>query len=156
MRLACRRETSADYNARMESAPIACTIKKPVDLNVSFDYGTGGEGTTIKIFSYTIPFTPVGQTVHVGYITTTSNYASSSSEGVYGSSFSLAADDHAVEGSYEMCSYPASCVLSSVPAGTSVIRISWKTVIEHKAGANNNTNWLYLDNVFVTVNQNQE
>lgn len=153
VRLACRRETSADYDARMESAPIACTIKKPVDLKVTFDYGTGGNGTTIKIFGYTIPFTPVGQTVHVGYITTTSNYASSSTEGVYKYNFSINADNHAVEGSYDMCSLPASCVLYSVPAGTSVIRISWRTVIEHKAGANNNTDWLYVDNVFVSVNK---
>lgn len=153
VRLACRRETSADYDARMESAPIACTIKKPVDLKVTFDYGTGGEGTTIKIFGYTIPFTPVGQTVHVGYITTTSNYASGSTSGVYNYNFSINADSHAVEGSYDMCSLPASCVLHSVPAGTSVIRISWRTVIEHMAGANNNTDWLYVDNVFVSVNK---
>ena len=51
-----------------------------------------------------------------------------------------------------MCSLPASCVLYSVPAGKSVIRISWRTVIEHMAGVNNNTDWLYIDNVFVSVN----
>lgn len=144
VRLACRRETSADYDARMDSAPLACTIKKAVNLKLSFDYGSGG--AYIMILGKA-----VGQTVKVGYITTLTNYKSGDTNGTYPHSFFIDKSACDGEGGYEMASTPYSCILS-IPAGTSPVRISWRTVIEHMAGINNNTNWLYLDNVSVTVN----
>ncbi len=154
VRLACRRETSADYDARMESAPLACTIKKAVDLKLSFDYGCGGMGSYIELLGKKITISdPVGQTVKVGYITSTDNYASNSTTGTYEHSFHIDAQEHAVEGGYENISQTKTLVLHAVPAGTSVIRISWRTVIDHKAGTHNNTDWLYMDNVSVSVNR---
>ena len=143
VRIACRRETSADYDARMESAPLACKIKKAVTLRVSFDYGSGGSYTTLIGKA-------VGQTVYVGYITTTSNYKSNSTEGTYPLSFHIdAADCDGNDGGYSSTSNSYSKTFSA-PV-TDILRISWRTEIDHKAGTNNNTDWLYVDNVKVVV-----
>ena len=143
VRIACRRETSADYDARMESAPLACKIKKAVTLRVTFDYGSGGSYTTLIGKA-------VGQTVYVGYITTTSNYKSNSTEGTYPLSFHIdAADCDGNDGGYSSTSNSYNKTFTA-PV-TDILRISWRTAVDHKAGTNNNTDWLYVDNVKVVV-----
>ena len=143
VRIACRRETSVDYDARMDSAPLACKIKKAVTLRVSFDYGSGGNYTMLIGKA-------VGQTVKIGYITTTTNYKSNSTEGTFPFSFHIDAGDcDGNDGGYSSTSNSYSNTMSA-PV-TNILRISWRTEIDHKAGTHNNTNWLYIDNVKVVV-----
>ena len=143
VRIACRRETSADYDARMESAPLSCKIKKAVTLRVTFDYGSGGSYTTLFGSAN-------GQTVYVGYITTTSNYQSNSTAGTYPLSFHIDASDcDGNDGGYSSTSNSYNKTFTA-PV-TDILRISWRTAVDHKAGANNNTDWLYVDNVKVVV-----
>ncbi len=143
VRLACRRETSWEYDARMESAPLNCKIKKAVTLRVTFDYGSGGSYTTLLGSAN-------GQTVYVGYITTTSNYKSNSTEGTYPLSFHIdAADCDGNDGGYSSTSNSYNKTFTA-PV-TDILRISWRTAVDHKAGTNNNTDWLYVDNVKVVV-----
>lgn len=148
VRIACRREgglwVSAEYDARMESAPLSCKIKKAVKLKLTFDYGSGGSYTTLL-------GGPIGQTVKVGYITTTGNYKSNSTEGTYPHSFYIGSSDCDGEGGYAATSNSKTFVISA-PV-TNILRISWRTVIDTKSDfGSSNTNWLYLDNVSVTVN----
>lgn len=148
VRLACRREgglwVSAEYDSRMESAPLACKIKKAVKLKLNFDYGSGG--------SYTMMLgSALGQTIHVGYITTTSNYKSNSTSGTYPHSFKINASECDGEGGYSATSKSKSLVISA-PV-TDILRISWRSVIDEKSDfGSSNTDWFYLDNVSVTVN----
>lgn len=147
VRLACRRETSARYPARMDSAPLNGYIKKPVDLKLTFDYGTGGHSSEL----FGLQLANVGFTCHMGYVTSDTEYASGASDGVFSQSFYVSSDDTATDGSYENLSKSASYVLPSVESGHSVVRISWRTVIDNLAGTHNTTDWLYLDNVKVVV-----
>ncbi|MBP5539392.1 MAG: hypothetical protein J6X69_06155 [Bacteroidales bacterium] len=149
VRIACRREgglwVSAEYDARMESAPLACKIKKAVNLKLTFDYGSGGRYTTVL-------GGPIGQTVKVGYITTTTNYKSNSTSGTYPHSFYISSSDCDGEGGYAATSNSKTFVISA-PV-TNILRISWRTEIDSKSDfGSTNTNWLYLDNVSVTVNK---
>ncbi len=150
VRLACRRETSANYDARMDSAPLSAKIKKQVNLKVTFDYGSGGKGTEVAGIQLG---GPVGQTCYVGYVTSESKFNSGATDGSFEYSFYIDKNETSVEGSYDNLAHSAFYVLHNVPANQSVVRISWRTVIDYKAGTHNNTDWLYLDNVSVTVNK---
>lgn len=143
IRLACRRETSARYDARADSAPLNGRLKKSANLSVEFDYGASNQYSTGLISN-----PDVGQTFYVGYITTTKNYASDKKDGTFPTSQYV----HEYSGSYDSTPKHYSTVLPDV-AVTDVIRISWRTMSEYNAGLSNTTNWLYIDNVKVKISK---
>ncbi len=135
IRIACRRETGlANYPARADS-PFLTGLKdgKIVDLDVSYDYSMNREGTP-----------KIAQTVYFGYITTSKNLKSGDDTGTFPSSF----DINETTGSYTNINHTANATLSEVGAP---LRLSWRTVPETNWGANNNTCWLYLDNIKVKI-----
>ena len=144
VRLACRRETSADYDARMDSAPLRGVIKSPVNISVSFDYGADNQYGGIAI----ITDGNVGQTCHIGYVTSSTAYSSKSTTGTFESENSFYVKEYT--GTYTDTPNDYTAVLHAVPAGD-LHRITWRTVVEHQAGTTNTTAWLYLDNVRVSI-----
>lgn len=140
VRLAARRETSVRYHSRMDSAPLA-RIKSPVNVMVSFDYGMGENHGGIMSSQY-------GMDVYVGYVTSTQKYDNGSTTGTFNYSFNI----NETSGSYTNMTSHADVKINNMPAGTQN-RISWRAEVENHAGANNNTDWLYLDNVKVRVAQ---
>ncbi len=147
VRLACRRETGlwveALYDSRMESAPIA-TIKSPVSLKVSFDYGGNGNGLSDSDI--------LGQTISLGYVTSTDKYSSGATDGTFEGSptIHISASEYGTDWTTP---YHGAVTVPSVPAGNTV-RISWKSHMDSKpALAGNSTSWFYLDNVKVQVAQ---
>ena len=139
IRIACRRETSARYGARVDSKPIIA-LKKSADIDVTFDYGMNNE-----FLKGLISNPDVGQTFYVGYVTSTSGYKSGDETGTYGAGTYM----HDKTGSYDSTPYNDTFTIEDVPTG--VVRISWRTVIEHNSGLTNTTCWLYIDNVKVQI-----
>ena len=142
VRIACRRETSSDYDARVDSAPIVA-LKKACDIKVSYDYGINNKYGGIAI----IADGNVGQTVYVGYVTDTQGYKSGSEAGTFEDDNSFYAKEYT--GSYTSTPNSDVRIIHSAPAGT--VRITWRSVIEHRAGTTNCTCWFYLDNVRVQI-----
>ena len=135
IRIACRRETGlANYPARADS-PFLTGLKdgKNVSLDVSYDYSMNREGTP-----------KIAQTVYFGYITTGNNLKSGDATGTFPSSF----DINETTGSYTNIDHTANVTLTDVGAP---MRLSWRTVPETNWGANNNTCWLYIDNIKVKI-----
>lgn len=141
IRIACRRETSANYPARADSAPIIA-LKKTANISVTFDYGMNNQYGGIYI-------TPpdYGQTYHVGYVTSSSAYGSGDDTGVFESANSKFV--HEKGGSYDSTPNNETYILHNVPAG--LVRITWRTTPQSKAGMDNTTCWLYIDNVKVQI-----
>lgn len=139
IRIACRRETSANYSARVDSAPVA-NLKPGASVRVSvcFDYGMnrqdGGLGTA-----------DIGQTCYLGYVKEDTAFKSDNETGTFVSSFYIkektAGYDYIphTDGSY---------AFDGCDENT---RFTWRTVPESKAGMNNNTCWLYLDNIRASI-----
>lgn len=142
IRIAGRRETSARYAARADSAPLP-TIKSRVNLEVSFTYGTNNQYGGLGSGDY-------GSYTYVGYVTSTNAYSSSDTTGNFESSNVI--NTNAKDGSYDATPNSASFTLTNVAPGTSV-RISWRNEVESHAGANNTTTWFYIDNIKVRVKQ---
>ena len=141
IRIACRRETSANYSARVDSAPIIA-LKKSANVSVTFDYGMNNQ------YSDGLLSNPdVGQTFYVGYVTSTKAYKSEDSDGTFEDKNSYYFNEKT--GSFDSTPNNDTYVLSNVPTGT--VRISWRTVIEYNAGLTNTTCWLYIDNVKVQI-----
>lgn len=155
-RIAARRETSADYPARMDSAPLsAIKSGKSVDIVVTYNYGAAQQvgGLSSK---------RLGQTILQGYVTTQGKINSPGSiysllggsqdfskiDGVYDESnyISISSDENS--GSYTNLPYTSTYSLSSIG---NTARLSWASVVNHATGANNNTNWFYIDNVRVQI-----
>lgn len=141
IRIACRREMSTSYPARVDSAPMSGL--KPgtaVDITVTFDYGMdrrdGGIGTA-----------DVGQYVYLGYVTSNTAYKSGDGTGEF------VADFYIKEKGASYTNIPHKDYSFTIQACTPSTRITWRTVREHKTGANNNTFWLYIDNVRVQIKQ---
>lgn len=141
IRIACRRETSVGYSARVDSAPMSGL--KPgtaVDITVTFDYGMdrrdGGLGTA-----------DVGQYVYLGYVTSNTAYTSGDDTGEF------VADFYIKEKGASYTNIPHKDYSFTIQACTLSTRITWRTVREHKAGVSNNTFWLYIDNVRVQIKQ---
>ncbi len=135
IRIACRRETGiANYPARADS-PFLSGLKegKTVSLNVAYDYSMDRKGTP-----------KIAQTVYFGYIATSDNLKSGDGTGTYPSSF----DINETTGSYDNINHTADVTLSDV---TAPVRLSWRTIPETNWGANNNTCWLYIDNIKVKI-----
>lgn len=142
IRIACRRETSARYDSRVDSAPLNAVFKKPTNLVVEFDYGADNRYGGIPI----VLDGNVGQNCHLGYITTTKNYKSGDKDGTYQHNFYI----KEYSGSFDSTPNNDSFVLQNVPAGN-IVRISWRTVVEDQAGLTNTTAWFYIDNVKVKI-----
>ena len=138
LRIACRRETSANYAARADS-PFLSGLKanRSVSLDITFDYSmdrqNGGIGPV-----------DVSQTMYVGYITTDKSLKSGDSTGDYPVSYT--SDE--TGGSYTNVNHTYNAVLADIKAP---IRLSWRTMPESKAGLNNSTCWLYIDNIKVKI-----
>lgn len=135
IRLACRRETRlANYSARADS-PFLSGLKegKTVNLSVQFDYSMNREGSP-----------KISQTVHVGFIKVANNYKSGDDDGSFTTYFEV----NETTGSYTNINHTYSYDLTAVGAP---LRLSWRTVPETNWGANNNTCWLYLDNIKVKI-----
>lgn len=151
-RIAARRETSADYPARMDSAPLsAIKSGKSVDVVVVYNYGAAQQAGSKRL----------GQTILQGYVTTQGKINSPGSiyvllsgqdfskiEGVYDESnyISISSDENS--GSYTNLPYTSTYSLNNV---NNNVRLSWASVINHATGANNNTSWFYVDNVRVQI-----
>jgi len=146
IRTACRRETSADYHSRVDSAPIKATLKKAANLKVSFDYGANNQYGGITI----VTDGNVGQDCYIGYVTSTDGYSSGSTSGTFESGNTFYVKEYT--GSYTNTPNDCSYVLHDVPAGKT-IRISVRTEVEHQAGTTNTTAWLYIDNFKVQIAQ---
>lgn len=140
VRTAARRETSARYHARMDSAPLGGEIIAPVNLKVSFDYGTNNRYGGIGSGDY-------GQNVFVGYITTADVLKSGDTSGSFEAGNDINTNDKNTDWTTPK---HASFTISNVEAG-SMHRICWRAEVENHAGTNNTTCWCYLDNVVVTV-----
>ena len=145
IRIACRRETSARYGARVDSAPLKGTLKKACNLLVEFSYGSNNQYSTALITSGN-----VGQTCYVGYVTNTKGYKSGDTDGTYTDANSFYTKEYT--GSWASTPNDTYYILNNIPAGQT-IRVSWRTVIEANAGLTNTTCWLYLDNIKVTIAQ---
>jgi len=146
VRLACRRETSSDYPARLDSAPIDALLKSGADLKVTFDYGANNRYGGIAI----ITDGNVGQTCSIGYTTGTGTYWSGDKTGEFEESNSFYVKEYS--GSYSLLPNNNSYIIHSVPQ-TDCLRICWRTDIEHQAGTTNTTAWLYVDNVKVQISE---
>ena len=125
----------------MDSAPII-ELKKPADLELVFDYGTNNE--------YNYSAGDQGQTVQVGYVTTSAALSSGNKEGIFDSANSFQTNEKT--GSWESTPNNSVITLTNVPTG--VVRISWRTTPFHREGFSNTTCWLYIDNVKVRIKSN--
>lgn len=141
IRIACRRETSSNYSARVDSAPMNC-LKSEAKVRITFDYGMdrqeGGAGTAPHL----------GQTLHLGYVTANTAYKSGDTDGTFIEEFYI----NETGASYT--NIPHTDYSFEIPACTASTRITWRTTNEHKAGLTNGTFWLYIDNVRVQIANN--
>ena len=143
VRIGARREAGlwaeALYDARVESSPIA-QIKSPVDLKVTFNYGANNGRLDDD--------NNLGETVYVGYVTSTKTYKSGDDDGTFTDSFHISTSEFAGDWN---APYTYVATVNSVPAGATN-RISWRNRCDSKkVFAGNTTVWLYLDNVTVQV-----
>ena len=137
IRLAARRETSADYGSRCDS-PLLTGIKEGhnVSLKLSFDYSMNRqEGGIVK---------NVGQTVYVGWTTETGPLSSGSKSGTFPASFYI----NETTGSYTNIDKTYELVLDDMDSSK---RLSIRTAPEHNWLGTNGTYWLYIDNIKVTI-----
>ena len=142
IRIACRRETSVGYDARVDSAPII-SLKKSTDIKVSYDYGVNNKYGGIPI----ITDGNVGQNVYIGYVTDTKGYSSGDDSGTFESDNTFYAKEYT--GSYTSTPNSDTRIIHSAPTG--VLRITWRSAAEYQAGTTNTTCWLYLDNIKVQI-----
>ena len=106
---------------------------KTVDLSVQFDYSMAREGKP-----------KISQTVRFGFIKVEDNFNSGSDEGTFPVSFTV----NETTGSYSNINNSYTGELNGVGAP---LRLSWRTIPETNWGANNNTCWLYIDNIKVKI-----
>jgi len=142
IRLAARRETSARYPARVDSAPLA-NIKAGVSakVEITFDYGMGRqEGTAISI----IPKPQLGQTCHLGSTTDASAHKSESETGTFTDEIYI----KDITGSYDYLPENGSYIIENAESAT---RMTWRTISDANAGLTNGTFWFYIDNVKVKI-----
>ena len=142
IRIAGHRESGAwidkHYPARVDSAPLL-EILSPVNIAVTFDYGINSDG----IDKY-------GQTIYVGYVTSTKVYKSGDTDGTFGYSKTFGDND---KDSDWTTPRTETVVINNIPAGTTNL-ISWRNDPKNISDlASNTTAWLYIDNVKVQVAQ---
>ena len=138
IRIACRRETSARYDARVDSAPIGTLKDNAIStVSISYDYGANRQNGGLQSAN-------VGQTVYMGYVTAPDAYRSGSTTGTFDTQFSI----NEQTGSWTNLPHTGTFGISDC---TSQTRLSWRTVIDYNAGLGNSTCWLYIDNVKVSI-----
>ena len=145
VRLACRRETSARYASRLDS-PEMLYLKSGASVNVkvTYDYGTDQQAGGIGPKN-------AGQTIYEGRTTNKSALKSGDDTGTFESSLTIDKNDNDDNGDYSNLPHEdRSFTFGGCTKGT---RISWRTMTENFAGLNNNTCWLYIDNVRVSIEQ---
>ncbi len=141
IRLAARRETSARYSARVDSAPIA-HIKEGVSVNieVTFDYGMGrqegGLGTAPKL----------GQTCHFGSTTDAAAHNSGSETGTFAHDIYI----NETNGAYDYLPHNGTYIIENAESAT---RLTWRNISDSKSGTTNGTYWFYIDNIKVKIAQ---
>ena len=149
IRIACRRETSADYPARVDTAPLS-GLKEGANVSVSwtFDYSMdrqeGGLAISMPLLGQ---YVYLGSTTTQGAIESGPNFYTSKiggQDGSFPTNFYL----NETGGSYTTMSHTHTYVLSGCGPTT---RLTWLTTNEHKAGTTNGTFWLYIDNVKVSI-----
>ena len=149
IRIACRRETSADYPARVDT-PALSGLKAgaSVTVSLSFNYSMARQEGGLQI-------TPpsLGQTCYLGKTTTTGAIESgrnfytaglNGQDGTFPTSFYI----NDTEGSYTNINNSYTYNMEGCGSTT---RLTWLTTNDHKAGTNNGTYWLYIDNVKVQI-----
>ncbi len=149
IRIACRRETSADYPARVDT-PALSGLKAgaSVTVSLSFNYSMARQEGGLQI-------TPpsLGQTCYLGKTTTTGAIESGRNfytegldgqDGTFPTSFYI----NDTEGSYTNINNSYTYNMEGCGSTT---RLTWLTTNDHKAGTNNGTYWLYIDNVKVQI-----
>ena len=150
VRLASRREMDlgslGDYAARLDSAPLIGRLKIPADLEVEFDYGADNKYGGISL----ITDPNLGQNCHIGYVTSSKTFESGDENGTFEADNTFYVKENT--GSYDSTPNSWSFVLHSVPV-SDVIRVTWRTEVEHQIGANNTTCWLYVDNIKVKIKE---
>lgn len=142
IRIAPRRETSARYHSRVDSAPLNGSIIKSVNVKVTFDYGMAEQHGGIGSKQYPMLF-------WVGYVRKAQGYSGNSTTGTFG-------DENVINETDGSWTYLPNRMnvemqLPAVDSDNPVNRISIRAEVENHAGTNNNTNWLYIDNVKVVV-----
>lgn len=144
IRLACRRETATTRaTARVDSAPIlSLKSGSSVKVKVVYDYGMDQE------YGGFIGTKAIGQTCYEGRTTDASALSSGNETGTFESEFNINEDNN---GSWN--NLPHKNRSYSFSGCTSVTRLSWRTRPDYYAGASNNTCWLYIDNVRVSIVQ---
>ena len=150
IRLACRRETSADYPARVDSAPLeGLKDGKTVSLSITFDYGMdrkeGGLGSNPKL----------GQTCYLGYVKNNNNpiasgrnfytYGLDDQEGEFFKKFYIK------ETGASYTNIPNKDYNYTLSGCDKTTRLTWLTTNDNKSGATNGTFWLYIDNIRVQI-----
>lgn len=149
IRIACRRETSADYPARVDTAPLS-GLKAGANVSVSwtFDYSMdrqeGGLAISMPLLGQ---YVYLGSTTTQGAIESGPNFYTSKiggQDGSFPTNFYL----NEVGGSYTTISNTYNYVMANCGSTT---RLTWLTTNEHKAGTTNGTFWLYIDNVKVSI-----
>ena len=89
----------------------------------------------------------IGQTCYEGRTTNLSALSSGSEDGTFESDFFISEDNNA---SWNNIPYSRSYSFTGCITGT---RLSWRTYPESYAGTSNNTCWLYIDNIRVSIVQ---
>ncbi len=143
IRLAARRETTANYPARADSAPLS-GLTKSAKIKVTFNYGMNRTEGGIAI---TKP--GLGLTCYFGYVTSTNAYKSGDSTGTF------AGGDHtfsmnATDASYDIIPNTKTLYLNNVGSST---RLTWRINADNKNDLSNGDYYLYLDNVIVQIAQ---
>ena len=82
-----------------------------------------------------------------GFVTSTEGYKSGDTDGTFDSANQRYVFEKT--GSYDSTPNTDTYYLNNVPTGT--VRITWRTEVQHQAGTNNTTCWLYIDNVKVQI-----
>ena len=139
MRVAARRESVANYDARVDSAPIIA-LKKESDIKVSFSWGSNND-------FYKLMGGDCGQNVYLGYVTSDTAYKSGDKTGIFEDENKFFTKEKT--GTYANTPNAETMVIHSAPAG--LVRITWRTSVEYSAGGNSTTCWLYLDNIKVQI-----
>lgn len=139
MRVAARRESVANYDARVDSAPIIA-LKKESDIKVSFSWGSNND-------FYKLVGGDCGQNVYLGYVTSDTAYKSGDKTGIFEDENKFFTKEKT--GTYANTPNAETMVIHSAPAG--LVRITWRTSVEYSAGGNSTTCWLYIDNVKVQI-----
>ena len=141
IRIAARRETSARYYGRADSAPLAC-IKAgaSVKVEVTFDYGMGRQEG-----GFAISMPQLGQTCYLGSTTDGAAHDSDSNNGTFTDEIYI----KEITGSYDYI--PHTDGKFEIAAAQNNTRIVWRNRSESNAGLTNGTFWFYIDNVKVKI-----